>query len=663
MTERSTTSRHGRLVRTELRVAPGAVLVADHCLPPGPGPFPTVLIRTPYDRRAHHAELRAWARHGFAAVAQDVRGRHGSTGEWSPYAHEAEDGALTLCWLREQPWCDGRIVACGASYAAHCALVPATADPGRGGRSASGEGASRGPDAVIAAVPALGLAETARTRTGVEQLYARAGWWAAHGDRPDSDPEALDRVLRADPDALAHLPVADLPERLALGRPLPGWDRLWRARRVNSRSAAARTAPGASSGATVGTSLVTAGARTAPAPTTDAPAPAPAGQAAGTGAFDPGPARPAPRTVPRPAHGHPAGAVPLLAVGGTHDPFVEETLDLWQYWGGPTRLLLGPWGHGLTADPGHDADRAHHLALGPAYAGFARAALAGELRGRGGAFALGGTGHWLAAEHWGSREPWEVPLLDGPLGVRPLRGAAGFLADPERPVRSDSLHVPAGGEPDRALLVTRPLAAPLDLAGTAEARLRATADAPSADWAVRVVALAPDGRAAPLAVGIARRTARPGASADITVPLGPLARRLAAGTRLRVEIAGHHFPAHARNPHTGEDPVHATVTRPSRRTVRLALSRLRLPVLDPAAVDRAAPPPATARRPAPEPTSVPSSARSRPQAPFRPYGTRPYGTRPYGTRPYGTRPYCASPRAEGAAEGLPTVRPDQEIRR
>ncbi|SCE22249.1 hypothetical protein GA0115236_14042, partial [Streptomyces sp. IgraMP-1] len=53
---------------------------------------------------------------------------------------------------------------------------------------------------------------------------------------------------------------------------------------------------------------------------------------------------------------------------------------------------------------------------------------------------------------------------------------------------------------------------------------------------------------------------------------------LAAGTRLRVEIAGHHFPAHARNPHTGEDPVTATRLAASRRTVRSEGSALHLPV-------------------------------------------------------------------------------------
>ncbi|MEV5344016.1 CocE/NonD family hydrolase C-terminal non-catalytic domain-containing protein, partial [Streptomyces sp. NPDC052676] len=111
-------------------------------------------------------------------------------------------------------------------------------------------------------------------------------------------------------------------------------------------------------------------------------------------------------------------------------------------------------------------------------------------------------------------------------------------------------------------------------------RLRARADAPSADWFARLVALTPDGRAERLAVGAARRHDRPpGETAEFTVPLGRLARRLPAGTRLRLEITGHHFPAHARNPHTGEDPITATRLTPSAREVDPARLELRLSAL------------------------------------------------------------------------------------
>ncbi|MFH9002042.1 CocE/NonD family hydrolase [Streptomyces afghaniensis] len=469
-------------------------LATDAQLPDEDGRFPAVLIRTPYDRRRHHAELRGWARRGFAALVQDVRGRHASPGEWHPYENEAADGAATVRWIRRQPWSDGHLVAVGASYAAHCALVLALDAP-----------EDSRPDAVIAAVPALGIAETAREPSGAERLLARAGWWAAHGDRHDSDEDALAKALAAEPDLLAHLPLSDLPRRL--GRSLPSWPGLWRHRERG-------------------------------------------------------------RFCSRAEH----AGVPLLAVGGHHDHFTEDTVTLWRAWGGPSaRLLMGPWGHRLVAGPGPDAWPAHRIGLGELYTRWARLALTGDLEpGHRGSVGLGSSPLWLPVGAEGEPRTQRLRLLDG----------ATFTADPERPVSSEELTIPAdGGIPDRCLLVTPPLPRPLDVLGTAEVALSATADTPSADWVARLVAIIPTGAAERLAVGIVRREDPPGRAAEITVALGRLARRLPAGTRLRLEIAGHHFPAHARNPHTGDDPVTATRLLASRREVDPGAVALRLPVI------------------------------------------------------------------------------------
>ncbi|MEN3583848.1 CocE/NonD family hydrolase [Streptomyces sp. ZYX-F-203] len=461
--------------------------------PDGDGPFPAVLVRTPYDRERHRAEARGWARRGFAAVTQDVRGRFASPGRWRPYHDEAADGVATVRWIRRQPWSDGRVLAAGASYAAHCALVLALAETHEGR-----------PDAVLAAVPALGAAETAREPSGVERLLSRAGWWAAHGDRSDCDEAALDSALAADPDLLAHLPPIDIPDRL--GRHMPSWADLWRRHDRGELLARATRA-----------------------------------------------------------------RVPLLAVGGHHDHFTEDTRALWRAWGGPSaRLLMGPWGHGLIAEPGADARPVHRVDLGDLYVRWARRALAGELApGRRGALALGGADLWLPAETAGTPRSYRT---------RSARGS-DFTADPDRPARSDDLAVPTDGPPDRCVLVTSPLPRPLDVVGSARVGLRATADTPSADWFARLVALAPDGTAERLAVGSVRRTAPGGREAEFTIDLGEPARRLAPGTRLRLEITGHHFPAHARNPHTGEDPMTATRPVASRRRVDTDSVRLGLAAL------------------------------------------------------------------------------------
>lgn len=46
---------------------------------------------------------------------------------------------------------------------------------------------------------------------------------------------------------------------------------------------------------------------------------------------------------------------PLLAIGGSDDYFAHDTVDLWATWGGPARLVLGPWAHEL--DGARRADR------------------------------------------------------------------------------------------------------------------------------------------------------------------------------------------------------------------------------------------------------------------------------------------------------------------
>lgn len=86
---------------------------------PAPGRFPTLVERTPYDRRRAvlHQAGHFFARRGYVAVAQDVRGRHASEGDWRFLAPvEGTDGYDTLAWIAAQPWSDGRIGTMGLSY-------------------------------------------------------------------------------------------------------------------------------------------------------------------------------------------------------------------------------------------------------------------------------------------------------------------------------------------------------------------------------------------------------------------------------------------------------------------------------------------------------------------------------------------------------------------
>lgn len=94
----------------------GAGLEATVALPPGDGPWPTVLVRTAYNRSGMTGG--EFAARGMAFVAQDCRGRYGSDGEWYPFIHEAEDGLDTLNWIAAQPWSNRKIGMFGDSYLA-----------------------------------------------------------------------------------------------------------------------------------------------------------------------------------------------------------------------------------------------------------------------------------------------------------------------------------------------------------------------------------------------------------------------------------------------------------------------------------------------------------------------------------------------------------------
>ena len=83
-----------------------------------PGPFPVLLVRTPYNNMdktfIEHGEF--FVQHGYVYVIQDCRGRNDSDGEWYPWVNEINDGHDTIEWIGAQPWCDGNVGMNGSSY-------------------------------------------------------------------------------------------------------------------------------------------------------------------------------------------------------------------------------------------------------------------------------------------------------------------------------------------------------------------------------------------------------------------------------------------------------------------------------------------------------------------------------------------------------------------
>ena len=122
-------------VETNLAAAmrDGTTLYADVYRPDGPGPFPTILQRTPYDKSASLASqmldpIKA-AKAGFALIIQDTRGRFTSGGEFYCFTDDINDGYDTVEWAASQPWSSGKVGMIGASYVGATQWLAATTRP------------------------------------------------------------------------------------------------------------------------------------------------------------------------------------------------------------------------------------------------------------------------------------------------------------------------------------------------------------------------------------------------------------------------------------------------------------------------------------------------------------------------------------------------------
>ncbi len=98
----------------------GTILRADVYRPDAPGEYPVLLCRTPYDK-TDQGVGQELARRGYIAVAQDVRGRYASAGEFRPGFYRADtyddvDGYDTVEWAARLPGSTGKVGTYGGSY-------------------------------------------------------------------------------------------------------------------------------------------------------------------------------------------------------------------------------------------------------------------------------------------------------------------------------------------------------------------------------------------------------------------------------------------------------------------------------------------------------------------------------------------------------------------
>ena len=105
----------------------GVKLGTDVYLPETNKAFPVLLGRTPYNKAIMLSAAQDSARHNYAIVVQDTRGRFASEGK--NLAFEADgwagewDGYDTVEWIVRQPWCNGKLGTFGGSAGAITQLL------------------------------------------------------------------------------------------------------------------------------------------------------------------------------------------------------------------------------------------------------------------------------------------------------------------------------------------------------------------------------------------------------------------------------------------------------------------------------------------------------------------------------------------------------------
>jgi putative CocE/NonD family hydrolase len=531
-------------------------------LPEERGPrWPVILHRTPYGIAAADAPhkfdhtrawlpnpaepmrgsiLRGWqaiSAHGYAAVYQDCRGRHGSEGEDRVYADDANDGYDTLEWIAGQEWSNGRVGMSGSSAGATTTFAAAsTRHPSLRAFFAQAGGSSIYDDVVCEGggiemerlwlwvsknIPGLSASHR-------EAVMARFGIGAAELDRAAASAaerwNRLDAARQADPPFInssdwMHLPLTGYPDFASwqpfldeiISHPAPDDFRA----RHNFR-----------------------------------------------------------RTID----------IPGFHVTSWFDIFQTSVIAAFQEIQartGTQKLWVGPNEHYFVyasnfwpRDPYFDwfdhwlKDKPSALVAEPAVYYSPRAWVDDR--------ASYAPTDWRRAERW--PPPGVAPRRlylrgDGSLGETPEGEPRRYRYDPCRPIPSlggRNMLIDAGPRDQRPAQALRdygliyrgePLAADMTIAGNVRVTLAIGSDCPDTDFVAKLIEWLPDGRAMLLMDGITRAMYRdPVAGAQmlesgrvypLVIDLGDICHTFHAGSRIGIDVTSSNFPRRARNTNSG----------------------------------------------------------------------------------------------------------------
>ena len=111
----------------------GVNLAADVYLPDpdahGLGPYPAILVMTPYNKTGMAGLTAYFQAIGYAVVIQDTRGRFASEGDYRPYETAGNDGYDTVEWIAAQSWCNENVGTFGPSAMGIAQLLTAETQP------------------------------------------------------------------------------------------------------------------------------------------------------------------------------------------------------------------------------------------------------------------------------------------------------------------------------------------------------------------------------------------------------------------------------------------------------------------------------------------------------------------------------------------------------
>jgi putative CocE/NonD family hydrolase len=546
------------LYDVEAPMRDGTVLRADTYLPAGEGPFPVILVRSPYDKRSWLGiDYSAVARAGYIVAVQDSRGSFTSEGEWLPWKYERDDGYDSVEWASALPKSNGKVGMMGSSYLASAQW-----------------------SAAIAQAPSLAAIAPWMTWSDPEDgLMFRGG--------------AIELGLNAFWSMLTAIPRYfrdGLPPAQAIEKMIGG---IHSVDTITTNGYWGLPSGGLPVLADTGfPDIGVARALEDPASTDDS----------------------------RVATRYDELKLPSLNISGWNDIFLQGALDNYvgmRSRGRTARLIVGPWEH-QSFSGSLSASRVGEVNFGlgaflPAgrsvtdlqlewYDHWLKGEPATDAHESQVLIFVMGINQWRVESDWPlAREQQTSLYLDDASKLEWTPSAAersesSYVYDPGDPAITRGGNTvmapefPAGvfdqrdveARDDVLVFTSAPLNIDTEITGRVRAILHAATDGPSTDWIVRLCEVDAMGISRNLVDGITRVVTEPNRIDEVEIDLWSTSIVINAGNRLRVHVTSSNFPRWDRNLNTGEPSSEGTTIRVANQRIlhdREHPSRIILPII------------------------------------------------------------------------------------